>query len=68
MLHKGAQEDAVKIRLRDWRLAKFMTQEDLSNASGLTEASISRIESGQHSPRISTVKRLAAGLGITPQQ
>lgn len=58
----------MKIKLREWRLFKIMTQEELSKASGITEASISRIESGLHEPRISTVKKLAAALGIEPRQ
>lgn len=58
----------MKIKLREWRLASFVTQEELAQRSGLTEVSISRIETGVREPRISTVRRLAEALGITPQQ
>ena len=58
----------MQIRLREWRLAKVMTQEELAQRSGVTEATISRIESGQREARISTVRKLAGALGITPQE
>lgn len=58
----------MKIQLREWRLAKVMTQEELAQTSGVTEATISRIETGQHEARISTVKKLAQALDIEPQQ
>ena len=57
----------MRIKLREWRLRKVMTQEELSQLSGVTEATISRLESGQHEARISTVRKLAAALGIEPQ-
>ena len=57
----------MRIKLREWRLAKVMTQAELSRLSGVTEATISRIESGQHEARISTVRKLAAALEIEPQ-
>ncbi len=56
----------MKIRLRDIRERKFLTQAELSERTGLTEATISRIESSVSEPRISTVRRLAAGLGVDP--
>ncbi len=58
----------MRIKLREWRLAKVMTQEELAKLSGATEATISRLETGQHEARISTVRRLAEALGITPQE
>ena len=56
----------MRIKLREWRLRKVMTQEELAKLSGVTEATISRLESGQHEARISTVRKLAAALGIEP--
>lgn len=58
----------MKVKLREWRLAKFLTQEELAAKSGITEVSISRIETGIRAPRISTVRRLAEALEISPQQ
>lgn len=64
----GHRGDAVKIRLREWRLRKVMTQAELAERTGMTEATISRLESGHQDARISTVKKLAAGLGIEPTE
>jgi len=45
-----------------------MTQEELAAASGVTEATISRIESSGQSARISTIKKLAQALGVEPAE
>lgn len=58
----------VKIDLRAWRLRKVMTQEELAQRSGVAEATISRLESGAQEARISTVRKLAEALGISPQE
>jgi transcriptional regulator with XRE-family HTH domain len=57
----------VKNKLRRARLDKPMTQEELSQKSGVTEATISRLESGS-AARISTVKKLATALGVQPAE
>lgn len=41
-----------------------MTQKDLSEATGITQADISRIENGTRNPSLEMVKRLAAGMGM----
>ncbi len=41
-----------------------MTQKDLSEATGITQADISRIENGTRNPSLKMVKRLAAGMGM----
>lgn len=53
--------------IKELRLAKFMTQRELSAASGLTEASISRIETGRHVARLKTLRKLADALGVAPE-
>ena len=58
----------MRIKLREWRLRRVLTQEGLAKRSGVTEATISRIESGQREARISTVRRLAEALGIAPEE
>lgn len=58
----------MKVRLAEVRKRLLVTQEELSQRSGLTEATISRIENGIHAPRISTVRRLAAALNIDPSE
>jgi transcriptional regulator with XRE-family HTH domain len=56
----------VKVKLRQWRLEKILTQQELAQLSGVSEASISKIEAGRQDARISTVRKLAKALGIEP--
>ena len=56
----------MHIRLREVREAKLLTQVELAELARLSEATIVRIETGQHEPRISTVRRLAQALGVEP--
>lgn len=48
----------------DARKSQNMTQKDLSIATGITQADISRIENGTRNPSLEMVKRLAAGMGM----
>lgn len=48
----------------DTRKAQHMTQKDLSVATGITQADISRIENGTRNPSLAMLKRLAAGMGM----
>ena len=49
----------------DGREEKDLTQKQLAEATGITQADISRLENGTGNPSIRTLKRLAAGLGMT---
>ena len=46
------------------RKSQHMTQKQLSEASGITQADISRIENGTRNPSLALLKRLAAGMGM----
>ncbi len=46
------------------RDTKDLTQKQLSEATGITQADISRLENGTANPSLRTLKRLAAGLGM----
>lgn len=48
----------------DARKQQNMTQKELSERTGITQADISRIENGTRNPSINMVKRLAKGLGM----
>lgn len=50
--------------LRRLRLAAGLTQEALSAATQLDPGEISRLERGARDPRLSTIVRLARGLGV----
>ena len=51
--------------LRRLRLASGLTQEDLSDATAMGAAEISRLERGGRDPQLHTVVRLARGLGVS---
>ena len=55
-----------RLKLREIRESKWKTQEELSAETGISISNISRIERGQQVPRISTVRKLAAALGVEP--
>ncbi|WP_409073083.1 helix-turn-helix domain-containing protein [Micromonospora chalcea] len=55
-------------RLRAMRLARFLTQDDLSERSGLGRATIARIEAGVTAPRMRTIRALARALDVTPSE
>lgn len=46
------------------RKKKKITQVQLAEASGVTQADISRIEKGTANPSLRTLKRLAEGMGM----
>lgn len=48
----------------DARKNQNLTQKELSERTGITQADISRIENGTRNPSLEMVKRLAAGLGM----
>ena len=57
-------ENDIIQALIDARKSRNMTQKDLSEATGITQADISRIENGTRNPSLKMVKRLAAGMGM----
>ena len=62
--NKLAPEFAIIQAMIDARISKHITQKDLSEITGITQADISRIENGTRNPSIAMVQRLANGLGI----
>lgn len=46
------------------RVANDLTQKQLADATGITQADISRLENGTGNPSLRTLKRLAAGMGM----
>jgi ribosome-binding protein aMBF1 (putative translation factor) len=63
--------DAARARFRigtkilQQRLSSGLTQQQLSEASGIAQADISRIEHGQANPTADTLQALARPLGVT---
>ncbi len=46
------------------RVNQNITQKELSDRTGITQADISRIENGTRNPSLAMVKKIAAGLGM----
>lgn len=56
------------VKLREVRLRQMVTQAELAQRTGIMEATISRIENGTQRPRISTIRKLAAALGVSTDE
>ena len=55
----------IDARIRQFREKLGLTQKDLANRSGLSQQAISRFESGKHTPRSDSLKRIAEALETT---
>ncbi len=60
---------AVKIgqRLRELRRRKFLTQVELAEKAGVSQRAITQIERDKVEPHITTMRKLAAALGVDPR-
>jgi transcriptional regulator with XRE-family HTH domain len=58
-------DSALAAVLRELREASGRSQEDVAHIVGLTVGSYARIERGQSNPTWSTVRRIAAALGVS---
>jgi transcriptional regulator with XRE-family HTH domain len=56
--------DNIGQRLREERQLRGWSQRDLARETGVNTDTISGVETGQHEPRPSTLRKLAEGLGI----
>jgi transcriptional regulator with XRE-family HTH domain len=54
--------------LREARLKLELSQEQVSERSGVHATEVSRIEAGKRDPRVSTVERLARAVELRPGQ
>ena len=57
-------EFAIVQAMIDARKASGLTQKELSDKTGITQADISRLERGNANPSLQTLRRLAAGMGM----
>jgi transcriptional regulator with XRE-family HTH domain len=61
--------DVVKLtRLRAIRERKALSQRELAAKAGVSPVTVARIETGQDEPYPSTVRKLAAALGVEPAE
>lgn len=68
--HAVVEKAAVegKSMVRAWREHKKMSQAELAGRLGITQAACSQLEKSQDRMRASTLRRIAAALGITEEQ
>ena len=59
----GPEYDIIQAMI-DARKTQNLTQKELSEKTGITQADISRIEKGTRNPSLGMLKRLADGLGL----
>jgi transcriptional regulator with XRE-family HTH domain len=61
---------AVKIgrTIREQRVRRFMTQEELARAAGISLRQLVRIEKNEVEPHFSTIRKLAKALGVEPSE
>ncbi len=57
-------EFAIIQAMIDARKASGMTQKELSEATGIAQSDISKLENGSANPSLRTLQRLAAGMGM----
>lgn len=56
-----------RLSLRDARLRRNLTQDELAARAGVDQTTISSLETGRHTnPTLETVQRLADALGVSP--
>lgn len=53
-------------RVREVRTREGLSQDGLAHTSGIHLTSIGRIERGGREPRLTTIQKLAKGLGVEP--
>ena len=58
----------IGVRLRTLREAKQLTQEDIAERTGLSQAWVSRVENGEAIPSIETVEMWARALQVPVHQ
>ena len=58
----------LKSRIKMLMEEKQLTQKELANLSGITEASMSKYLSGERTPRIDVIVNIANALGVTTDE
>ncbi len=57
----------MQVRLREWRQRRLLSQEELAQKAGIGVTTVVRIEGGMGA-RLSTLRKLATALEVTPDQ
>ena len=62
----GDIQEGIPARIRTLRLERNLSQLELANRVGVAQTAISQFETGVKTPRLETLGRIAAALGISP--
>ena len=54
--------------LDQWRRARLLTLRELAAKAGLSYRTLSYVQNGKQTPGFDTIRRLAAALGVEPEQ
>jgi transcriptional regulator with XRE-family HTH domain len=54
--------------VRELRTLSALTQQELADRAGITATALSRIERNEAEPRPSSLRKLAAALGVEPRE
>jgi transcriptional regulator with XRE-family HTH domain len=57
-----------RLTIRDWRLRRFLNQQELAAKVGVSNNTISNWEKGIKAPTLKHMRALAEALGIGPEQ
>ena len=58
----------IAVQIKSWRISLGMRQSDLEVRAGVSHNTVSRIETGQHQPKLETIEKLAEAMEISVEQ
>jgi transcriptional regulator with XRE-family HTH domain len=61
-------QERLAANLRRERLAKGLSQEQLAEKTGVHPSEVSRLERAARDPRLSTIVKVARGLGVSAER
>ena len=53
--------------IRAWREHLGLTQEEVADRAGISQAAVAKLERPEARPRMATLKKIAAAMGISPE-
>ena len=58
----------MRLKLKEARIRRALTQAELAELAGMTESTVNRIENGLQEARMSTLRKLATALKVEPEE
>jgi len=65
-MHRYSEVDGV--RLKQLRMERALSQQDLERMTGVAQATLSALEHGKRPARPSTIRKLAEALDVEPKE